>query len=168
MLKAEKAIHSLTSKLSKYKELETPDTTDIEQKTSIKASLLKHAEILSQQENQDYIKNLQAATPIELLEILNQNKQIPQADKIWDQLLNIILEISPGFKSNMEILTDGQLSRSELEIAILIKYGLSLSSITKILGRSKQAVHSRRQNLGKKIFNDNFNVKDVDALIKVL
>ena len=168
LLKAEKAIHSLTSKLSKYKELETPDTTDIEQKTSIKASLLKQAEILSQQENQDYIKNLQAATPIELLEILNQNKQIPQADKIWDQLLNIILEISPGFKSNMEILTDGQLSRSELEIAILIKYGLSLSSITKILGRSKQAVHSRRHNLGKKIFNDNFNVKDVDALIKVL
>lgn len=169
LLTAEKTIQSLTAELTKYDYSKVPETIDIaEQKKIIKASILRQAEILSQHDNQENLKNLQRTTSPELMDCLMQNKEIPHGSCVWDELLNNILKVSPRFKSNLEVLTEGQLSMVDLEIAILVKYDLSMSAITKILGRSKQAIHSRRQYLGKKIFNDNFNVKDVDALIKVL
>ena len=169
LITAEKTIESLTAELTKCNELENSEPTKAEeQKHIIKQHLLKQAELISMQDDKEYLNSLHRVTSPELLEILLQSRQIPYDSPLWEEMLNSVLKLSPRFKLNLEILTEGQLTKSELEIAILIKYNLTTSSMSKILLRSKQAVHSRRQNLGKKIFGDNFNIKDVDAIIRIL
>ena len=93
---------------------------------------------------------------------------INESSPIWDDLEETILLNSPKFKSNLYVLSGGDLKPSDLHMALLIKCGVSPANIAMLVGRSKSTITFRRKDMGKKLFDRDIDANAVDELIRLL
>ncbi|MDE6548604.1 MAG: hypothetical protein K2L22_06375, partial [Muribaculaceae bacterium] len=99
---------------------------------------------------------------------IREGSIINESNPIWDELEKTIAQSSPKFKSNLYVLSGGDLKPSDLNMALLIKCGVSPANIAMLVGRSKSTITFRRKDMGKKLFNENLDANAVDELIRSL
>ena len=99
---------------------------------------------------------------------VNVQKCVKENDPLWEELDLMVLECSPKFKSNLFLLTSGNLTLSDLHTALLIKCGFKPSQMTILLGRSNGAIISRRESLCLKVLGKKVGVKTIDSIIRLL
>ena len=101
-------------------------------------------------------------------ELINLNEPIKDASGLWKDIEETILNISPDFKENITLLTVGKISTVEFQTAMLIKLGFSPTEMSKLTGRSKGTIVSRRESLCLKIFGEKYGTKFIDSIIRLL
>ena len=93
---------------------------------------------------------------------------VNESNPIWVDLEKTVAESSPKFKSNLYVLAGGDLKPSDLNMALLIKCGVSPANIAMLVGRSKSTVTFRRKEMGKRFFDREMDANAVDELIRLL
>ena len=93
---------------------------------------------------------------------------INESNQMWEELEKTIALSSPKFKSNLYVLSGGDLKTSDLHMALLIKCGVSSANIATLVGRSKSTVTFRRKDMGKKYFDQDMDANAVDELIRLM
>ena len=93
---------------------------------------------------------------------------INESSPIWNELEKTVTQVSPKFKSNLYVLAGGDLKPSDLQMALLIKCGVSPANIAMLVGRSKSTITFRRKDMGKKFFDREMDANAVDELIRLL
>ena len=111
---------------------------------------------------------LQSSAYHELQEILANGKSLNDDNDLWEKLGIVIEETSPNFKSNIQLLTGGRLTVSELHTAMLIKCGVSPSEMTILFARSKGTISLRRESICEKVFDEKLGTKVIDGIIRLL
>jgi hypothetical protein len=104
----------------------------------------------------------------ELRNFIEHEKSIKDDDELWGKIEATVLGCAPNFKTNLQLLTGGKLSRSDYRTALLIRCGITPSEMAVLLGRSKGAISSRREYLGYKIFDEKLGTKLIDDIIRLL
>jgi tetratricopeptide (TPR) repeat protein len=104
----------------------------------------------------------------ELRKFIDNEKSIKDDDELWGKIEATVLGCAPNFKTNLQLLTGGKLSRSDYRTALLIRCGITPSEMAILLGRSKGAISSRREYLGYKIFDEKLGTKLIDDIIRLL
>ncbi len=84
------------------------------------------------------------------------------------ELERVVLESSPKFKENLNLLTLGKLNVADFQTALLIKCGIKPVEMEILLGRTHGALVSRRQTLGLKVFDEKTSIKIIDGIIRLL
>ncbi len=105
---------------------------------------------------------------LRLQQRIEENKCIPETDCIWQELELLVEQASPGFKSNLRKFSDGKITDVEIQVALLIKCGITPSKMAKLLNRAKNTISTRRKSLFVKIFGNNRNPKILDNFILYL
>lgn len=103
-----------------------------------------------------------------LISRIEHKMSIPDSSPLWRKIEELILSTSPDFVTNLQKLTNGHLSKADLEISLLVRLGISPSGMSALLSLAPGSVSSRRSALGKKIFGKNFSTKAIDAIIRLL
>lgn len=103
-----------------------------------------------------------------LQKMITESRPIKENDGIWTELENAVLECSPKFVSNLNLLTAGRLTNLDLHTALLIKCGFKPSQLTILLGKSNGAIISRRETLCVKVLGKKMGVKVIDGVIRLL
>ena len=103
-----------------------------------------------------------------LLNMIRDGKAIREDDKLWLELEQVVLQCSPKFKSNLNLLTLGRLTMLDLHTSLLIKFGIKPSQMTILLGQSNGAIISRRESLCLKVLDKKLGVKVIDGIIRLL
>lgn len=111
-------------------------------------------------------KLIQSEAYLELQNRINQG--LKDNDKLWEKLEKAVLEVSPDFKTNLQLLIGGRLSTLDLHTALLIKCQLTTKEMASVLVRSESAIVSRRKTLCIKIYGENKGVKVIDGIIRLL
>lgn len=93
---------------------------------------------------------------------------ISDTDELWNKIEEIVLSCSPHLKKNLTLLTSGNLKIADYRTALLIKCGLRPNEMAILLGRSKGAISSRRENLCIKILGDQMGSKAFDSIIRCM
>lgn len=86
---------------------------------------------------------LKSDTYMRLREYIRENKSLHETDGIWQELEQLIEQIFPGFKSNLWKFSDGKATAVEVQVALLIKCGISPSEMAKLLNRAKNTISTR-------------------------
>lgn len=106
----------------------------------------------------------------EILGTLNQRikdgKAVAEDSPLWNDLKAVVLEAHPNFVTILNIITDSTLTTAELQIALMIKAGISPTGMAVLSGKEKGTISSRRNALGVKIFGQKLGVKAVDDLLR--
>lgn len=89
-------------------------------------------------------------------------------DDMLDELKNVVLRVSPKFISNLQILTQNQMTKLELHTALLTKCGFRPSDMKILLARSNGAIISRKKTLGAKVLGRKESVTVISAIIRRL
>lgn len=89
-------------------------------------------------------------------------------DGMLDELKKVVLTVSPKFISNLQILTQNQMTKLELHTALLTKCGFKPSDMNILLGRSNGAIISRKKTLGAKVLGRKESVTVISAIIRRL
>lgn len=110
--------------------------------------------------NSDAYKSLQ--------EYIQEGQAIGPDDPLWSEIETAVLASSPKFRTNLNLLTAGNLTTIDLHTALLIKCGIRPSKMGILLGRSNGAIVSRRETLSMKILGGNKGTKVIDAIIRLL
>lgn len=112
----------------------------------------------------------QSEVYMRLRKLVSENKSLSQNDEqcIWQLLEEAITKASPDFINTLNVLADAPLSKSSMEIAMLIRCHFTPKEISTLLGRAKTSISTRRQVLRSKIF-ENLNDNEVlDNVIRLL
>lgn len=104
----------------------------------------------------------------QLKEYVQSKKQILNTDELWKDLENIVLQVSPEFKSRLYLLTGERMKDDLYHMALLIKCGVSPTEMQTLIGRSKGAISSRRGYICEKIFGQKLGAKVMDDIIRLL
>lgn len=122
-------------------------------------------------------KNAESTIPSSILESdvyeaiqqsIRQCSIMIESSPIWDELEKTVLQSCPKFKSNMYVLAGGDLKQSDLQMALLIKCGVSPANIATLVGRSKSTITFRRKDMGRKLFDREMDANSVDRLIRLI
>lgn len=147
---------------------EVPAVVDVDAGDS--RSMLQNSLMSSSSDNRRTVPS--AILESEVYETIQRNicdgAIIKESSPIWDELEKTILQTSPKFKSNLYVLAGGDLKRSDLNMAFLIKCGVSPANIAMLVGRSKSTITFRRKDMGKKFFDQDLEANSVDELIRLL
>jgi len=109
---------------------------------------------------------LNSGTYQKLRELIKDSRSINTS--LWDQIEAIVEEASPGFNHRLVEMTNGTLTNSEFEVALLVKCGITPSQMCILLNKAKSTISSRRNTLGEKILGEKASTKDTDHIIKSL
>lgn len=101
-------------------------------------------------------------------EHINNNRQIGESDCLWDEIEDLVLKSSPKFKLHLIRLFGDKLNSKDVHTMLLVKCGITPTQQAVLLGRSKNAISSRRASIGLKILNGKFETKDIDRVIRAL
>ncbi len=97
-----------------------------------------------------------------------ENDRIITDKKFWTILGLEVEKSSPGFKNRLQILTNGRMTDTDYQIALLIRCRVSASRSAIVLGIKNNSVSSRRSSLASKIFGSQTATKILDDLIRSL
>lgn len=111
---------------------------------------------------------LQSDAYQKIQEYIRDGKTIKDCDVLWNEIEEVVISSSPKFKTNLNLLTVGNLTAIDFHTALLIKCGIKPSKMTTLLGRSNGAIVSRRETLCMKILDEKSGVKVIDAIIRLL
>lgn len=103
----------------------------------------------------------------EMKQLIFEGKGIT-SKSFWDELASTIELSSPGFKQKLQSLTNGRLSESDFQIALLIKCDFPPKDMAILLNKAKGTISSRREYLGQKIFGEKIGVTAIDNLIRCI
>lgn len=103
-----------------------------------------------------------------ILEMLDDNKIIKEDSEIWKALESVVLNESPNFRKNLSLLVGREVSRMELNIALLIKCGFTPMKIASLIGKEKGTVSYYRSKWSKNIFGKNIGNESIDTIIRML
>ena len=70
-------------------------------------------------------KILQSEPYNKLQTLISKGAELKENSKLWEDLESIILDVSPNFKSNLQLLVGGTLTSYDLHTCILIKCGIA-------------------------------------------
>ena len=79
-----------------------------------------------------------------------------------------MIKISPDFKKNLTVLLGGKLKPSDLQIALLTKFGITTTEMSILVGRTKSAIVYRRNSMGLKLFGKKTELNVIDDIIRLL
>jgi tetratricopeptide (TPR) repeat protein len=105
---------------------------------------------------------------ISLRKLIESGKIIKETDELWERLEKVVLDHSPNFVTDLQLLTKGNLTKVDLRTALLIRCGVSPTDMSLLLGRSKGTISSRRAALCYKVFDKNLGTKVIDSVIRLL
>ena len=159
--------HSLAQSKVKVKELSVEDKEKNDLRDRLKNELL------------DLYKTgkAQKEVPAEILgslaykrlqEYITADRLITERDTLWIELEDVVLKVSPVFKSRLYLLAGDRLKADAYHLALLIKCGVTPKEMSVLTGRSKGAVSSRRGYLCASIFGERLGAKVMDDIIKLL
>ncbi|MDE5960740.1 MAG: tetratricopeptide repeat protein [Duncaniella sp.] len=100
--------------------------------------------------------------------LIAKNKSIPDSDSLWEELAQLVAVDSPDFRTRLNTLTYCKITDSEFRIALLIRCGITPSSMAILLNRTKSTISSRRSTLSYKIFGSENNIKMLNSIILFL
>ncbi len=103
-----------------------------------------------------------------LQEMIRTGKILKDEDTLWNEIEEIVLNSSPHFKKNLNLLTDGKLKKTGYYTALLIKCGVRPSEMLILFSLTNGAIISRRENLSLKMFDKKIKAKDIDNVIRAL
>ena len=103
-----------------------------------------------------------------LQKMIDENIPLLDSDPLWKEIEDVVLESSPNFIQNLNILTLGKLTSIDLRTALLIKCDIRPVHMSLLMSKSNGAIVSRRMELGVKIFDKKIGVKVVDGIIRLL
>ncbi len=103
-----------------------------------------------------------------LMAMIAAGTELKNDSDIWTELYSGLNTHYPDFLNKLHLLSTVPLNTNDIQTAILIKYGVSPSKIAKLFIRTKGAVSSRRENLGKKLFDEKLNLKAIDRIIRII
>lgn len=138
-------------------------------KTSLKEDLLSKLnafsnEDLSESAGKDELKKSPVMETLQ--QMLSEGKGISQSNhEIWQDIEDAVESVSPGFRTKLEVLASGKVTKSEYQVALLAKFRITPKNISALLYRSKSAITDRRSSLAKKIFGPKANTSALDRLI---
>lgn len=93
---------------------------------------------------------------------------IKENSELWGSVEETVLSVSPNFKTHLQLLTGGKLTRQELHTAYLIKCGITPTQMASLLGRTKGSISSRREMLCLKVFDEKLGAKVIDGIIRCI
>lgn len=149
----------------------SPDSPDMETVDGLKHNLKERLLYLySHKADEETISPsiLESDAYAKLHKIILSGETIEDNDPIWHELEELILSISPQFKSNLQILLNGKLTTNDYHTAMLVKCGVAPTQMASLFGRSKGTITSRRESMCKKIMGENLGTKVIDSLIRLL
>ena len=101
-------------------------------------------------------------------EYLKCGRVIPEGKQLWEEIEKIVLNESGNFKTNLMLLSDGKVDDFDYRMALLLRCGLCVTDISKLMGRAKATISKRRLHLGKKLFGEDLDTKSLVTLIRLL
>ena len=104
----------------------------------------------------------------QLEDLVCRDRPLKEDSPLWKNLENTISVHFPGFKKNIEILSDTRLSKIEYHIIILMKYGVPPVQVAGLLCKTKSNISYYRSRLKEKLFDDNSEKVDIDKLIYLI
>lgn len=144
-----------------------PEVTESELRRRLKSELLALYQSGSEQWSVPSI--ILSSQPYQKLQAyLNVARSISDDDPLWEELEAIVLQSSPQFKTNLNLLTTGHLTSHDLHTALLIKCGMQPSQMAVLLGRSKSTIATRRETLCLKILDEKLGTKAIDSIIRLM
>lgn len=99
---------------------------------------------------------------------ISKGTPVKETSRIWHELEESVLQASPEFKTNLQLLANGRLTSTDYHTALLIKCGIAPTQMANIFSISKGAIVSRRESLCTKIFGENLGTKVIDGIIRLL
>ena len=111
---------------------------------------------------------LQSEAYLSLQAFISEEKVIPAQSTLWKKLESAVTESSPNFKSNLHLLTGGNLSVQDYRLALLIKCGVTPTQLISLLGRTKGTISYRRETLCYRVFEEKLGSKVIDGIIRLL
>lgn len=129
------------------------------------------AKFFEMNQNEDYtIESMVLEESAAFLELRDcvENGKIITDKKFWTKLGAEVEKLRPEFKNRLQILTNGRMTDSDYQIALLIRCRVSASNSATVLGIMNNSVSSRRSSLASKIFGTPTATKLLDNLIRSL
>ena len=111
---------------------------------------------------------LQSEVYHKLQDYINNEKSVPDKDKIWEELTAAVTQCSPNFVTNLTLLTGGKLTQQDLHTALLVKCGFQTTHMTILFARAKGTIVSRRDTLSIKALGQKMGTKVIDGIIRLL
>lgn len=99
---------------------------------------------------------------------ISKGTPIKETSRIWHELEESVLQVSPEFKTNLQLLANGKLTNNDYHTALLIKCGVAPTQMAGIFCLTKGAIVSRRESLCTKFFGENLGTKVIDDIIRLL
>ncbi|MBD5268736.1 MAG: hypothetical protein HDS45_03960 [Bacteroides sp.] len=96
------------------------------------------------------------------------NQVVPDDSTYWEELEKTVLHSYPNFKRRLELLSGGNLKRSDYRTALLIKCGFSAAAISRIVGRKRNSIKYRTDSLSKKFFDTAIDTTQFYKIIRIL
>lgn len=144
-----------------------PEVTESELRRRLKSELL--ALYQSGTEKWSVPTLILSSQPYQKLQAyLNVARSLSDDDPLWEELEAIVLQSSPQFKTNLNLLTTGHLTSHDLHTALLIKCGMQPTQMAVLLGRSKSTIATRRETLCIKILDEKLGTKAIDSIIRLM
>lgn len=103
-----------------------------------------------------------------LRDYISDGQVLKEDNPLWKDLENTILQTSPNFLTNLQLLVGGKLSSYDYHTTLLIKCGISPSEMTILLNRTKGTIVSRRESLCYRVFDEKLGTKVIDGIIRLL
>lgn len=103
-----------------------------------------------------------------LLEVIANGRELKESDPLWEELEKIVMDCSPKFKANLQLLVGGKMNSFDLHTALLIKCGVTPTNMAILLNRTKGTISSRRESLSLRIFGEKKGSKVIDGIIRLL
>lgn len=110
---------------------------------------------------------IQSNTYTRLQEYINEGNELKD-DDFWNELKQLVLQVSPRFIENLHILVGGKLSTYDIKTSLLIKCGVQPTQMANLLNRTKGTIVSRRESLCNRIFGKKLGTKVIDGIIRLL
>ncbi len=111
---------------------------------------------------------LSSSAYAELQEYLERDMPVPETSLLWKQLEDAISGASEHFRYRINLLTGGKLKAGDDHTIMLLKCGFTPTQISKLLGRAKSSIGSKRESLSLKLFGEKLSLRTVDKLIRLL
>jgi tetratricopeptide (TPR) repeat protein len=96
---------------------------------------------------------------------LADGKTIPEKSPIWESLEAVVVESSPSFKRNLQLLVGNSLKPQDFRTVLLIKCGISPGDLTVLLGRTKGTISYRRKHICEIILGERIDAVLINQLI---
>ncbi len=136
----------------------------------IREKYLKFGQKIAE-EKQSYVvpgKILNSEAYKRMIVMIEEGKNLSEYKKIWTDLDEVILKVSPKYKTDLSLLMGGRINNAAWQTVILIKCGFSPSDMSKALKITPGSVADRRINISEKIFGRNVGTDVIDAIIHAL